>query len=205
MSLEKLIGQLSQTAYKPKTDEEIDREAKSRTQSQYAQKRLSAVEAFENQDAALLREMKTIGADFERERAQAQADHRQTYALSERHALSRGMQRSSYQNATLANISLAGDAAQKEIGRRETEAREDVQSQRTQLSAQLDRQLSQLGEDERADTQAYADTLSQRDYDRRQDANAMAMKLYEYRHQLEQEALEQKRWLQEFRAKYSGS
>ncbi len=205
MSLEQLISQLSQSAYQPKSAEDIEQEARRRTESQYQQKRLSATQAWEQQDAALSRELGTIGQSFERECAQASAENRQTYAQSDRHALSRGMQRSSYQNATLANIALAGEQAQQDISRRETEAKDGIEKQRTQLSNQLSQQLKQLDLDEETDRLAYADQLYQREYDRQKDANQTAMKLYEYRHQLEQEALEQQRWLAEFNAKYSSS
>lgn len=208
-SLEKLISQLSgQTPYQAMAQEEIDRLSAARFGSLYAQKRLGAQQSYEAQDAALLRQWDGLAAAFDSERTSAAAQTRQMYAQANRQALSRGMQRSSYNNAHLVNIDLAGAEAIRGIDRRQTAAQDELSSQRTLLSAQLADQLRRYDADEQTDILAYADTLADREYTRSTQSqntqNEIAMKLYEYRHQLEQEAAEQARWLAEFNAKYGG-
>jgi len=167
---------------------------------------MSAQHSYETEDAALGRQLAGLQESYDRERAQSEAQTRQTYAQAGRHALSRGMQRSSYTGATLANIDLAGDRALEEIGRAQTAQENDISEQRTQLSRQLADQLSQYDADQLRDQLAYQDELEAREYDRMTQSvnthNELAMKIYEYQHQLEQEAVEQARWQAEFNAKY---
>jgi len=208
--LEELIAKLDQgETYTALSDAEIQLQAQNRYQSVYDQKRLNAKQAYENSDAALARELSGLQASYDRERAQSTANTRQTYAQADRQALSRGMQRSSYNGATLANINLAGDRALEAIGDRQTAHEKDIAEKRTQLSSQLSGQLSQYDADQLNDQLAYQDELKAREYDRmvasRQNSNEIAMKIYEYQHQLEKEAEERKRWKAEFEAKYSNT
>lgn len=208
-TLEQMIGKLTGTQlYQALSQEEIEKQASRRYQSVYDQKRLSAQQAYETGDAALLRELSGLQLSYDRERGQSEAQTRLTRSAADRQALSRGMQRSSYTGATLANIDLAGEAALREIGRRQTEDETDVQEKRTQLAQQLSQQIKQYDADQQSDMLAYADELTAREYDRVIDSqntvNNLAMKIYEYQHQLEIEAVEQARWEAEFEAKYGG-
>lgn len=210
-TLEQLIAQLNEVKpYQALTQEEMQTQAQQRYQSLYDQKRLSAQQSYETSDAALERQLEALQASYDRERGASRAENRKTYSDADRHALSRGMQRSSYNEANLANISLAGEEALQEIGRRQTEAEDGIADQRTELSQQLAQTLSQYDADQRNDELAYLDQLEAREYDRATASantrNELAMKIYEYQHQLEQEAAEQARWQAEFKAKYgSGS
>jgi len=205
--LEELIAKLNTTTpYTALSSQQIQQQAASRYQSVYDQKRMSAQHSYETEDAALGRQLAGLQESYDRERAQSEAQTRQTYAQAGRHALSRGMQRSSYTGATLANIDLAGDRALEEISRAQTAQENDISEQRTQLSRQLADQLSQYDADQLRDQLAYQDELEAREYDRMTQSvnthNELAMKIYEYQHQLEQEAVEQARWQAEFNAKY---
>ena len=206
--LEQLISKLNtQTPYEALTDEEIRSQAQQRYQGVYDQKRLSAQQQYESADAALARELAGLQESYDRQRSQSEASTRQTYAQADRHALSRGMQRSSYNNDTLANIDLAGDAALREIDRAQTAEETGIGEKRTELSRQLGQTISQYDASQLSDQLAYQDELSAREYDRatasRNTQNEMAMKIYEYQHQLEQEAEERRRSKAEFEAKYS--
>jgi len=206
-TLEKLIAQLQgNESYKPLTQEEIQKQAAQRYQSVYDQKRLSAQQTYESEDAALARELSGLQKSYDEQRASSAAQTKLTYSQADRHALSRGMQRSSYTEGTLANIGLAGDAAQREIDQVQTEHEAQIGEKRTLLNNQLSQTLRQLSADQQSDEQAYADELSAREYDRRVNsqnaANQLAMQLYEYQHQLEVEAAEQARWQAEFNARY---
>ena len=206
--LQELIAKLGETKeYVALSDAEIQKQAQQRYQSMYDQKRLGAQQAYESSDAALARELSGLQASYDRERENSRASTRQTYAQADRQALSRGMQRSSYNGATLSNINLAGDRALEAIGEQQTAHEKDIAEKRTQLTTQLSGQLSQYDIDQLNDQLAYQDELKAREYDRatasRNERNELLMKIYEYQHQLEKEAEERKRWKAEFEAKYA--
>jgi len=207
-SLEELLSDLDRGGYTALTQEQMQEQAARRYQSVYAQRRQSARQSYEASDAALARQMAGLQASYDQERRQSRAQTQKTYSEAGRQSLSRGMQRSSFGGATLANINLAGDRALEEIGARQTADENGIAEQRTLLSRQLAQQLSQLDTDQRSDELAYIDELTAREYERaqasRREHNEMAMQLYEYRHQLEQEAREQARWEAEFNARYGG-
>lgn len=206
-TLEKLIASLQGgETYQPLSEQEIRKQAQQRYQSVYDQKRLSAQQAYEQEDAALARELAGLSKTYDEQRGAAAAQTQLTRSQADRHALSRGMQRSSYNEGTLANISLAGDAALNRIRQEQTDSEAEIGEKRTQLGMQLSQTLRQLDADRQHDELAYADQLEAREYDRavtsRNAASQLAMQLYEYQHQLEAEAAEQARWQAEFNARY---
>ncbi len=206
-TLENLIAQLeSEKPYKALSEDDIRKQAQNRYQSEYGQKRLEAQQSFETSDAALARELSGLQASYDSRRASAQKQTNDAYSQADRHSLSRGMQRSSYNEANLTNVLLAGQAEQHAIDREQTQKEADVAEKRTQLSTQLAQTLRQLDSDRQSDEQAYIDELTEREYQREQDSranrDALTMQLYEYRRQLEKDAQEQSRWVAEFNAKY---
>ena len=208
-TLEALMDKLNNYQhYQAMTPEEIHKAAQNRYQAVYDQKRLSAQQAYETSDAALARELSALQDTYSRERERSAAENEAIYRQADRHALSRGMQRSSYNSANLANINLAGEAALLDIGRQQAEAEADVAEQRTLLSTQLAGQLAGYDAQQQSDMLGYMDELEAREYDRTVDSintyHELAMKLYEYQHELEREAAEQARWQAEFNAKYGG-
>ena len=208
-SLEQLMNQLhAYQPYEAMTQEEMNEAAENRYRALYDQKRLSAQQAYEQSDAARERELASLQDTYSRERGRSASQTEAIYRQAGRQALSRGMQRSSYHNANLTNIHLAGEAAQQEISREQAEAESDVNEQRSLLSRQLAAQIAGYDAQQRTDVLGYLDELAAREYDRTvQSQNThtqLAMKLYEYQHQLEVEAAEQARWQAEFNAKYGG-
>ena len=208
-TLESLISQMeSQQPYKPLTDAQIRDQAAQRYQSVYDQKRLSAKQAYENEDAALARELSGLQESYDAQRASSVARTRDTYSQADRHALSRGMQRSSFNESTLAGIDLAGDYALQEIDQAQADHEKQIGEKRTELSRQLSQTIKQLDMDQRSDELAYADELAAREYDRSMNSQKayrdLTMQLYEYQHELDREAAEQARWQAEFNAKYGG-
>jgi len=209
-TLETLISELSQhKPYQPLSQEQIDQQAQQRYQSVYDQKRLDAQQSYENSDAALARELSGLQKQYDAQRVNAAAQTRSAYSQADRHALSRGMQRSSYNESNLTGIRLAGDAAQREIDREQTDQEQQIGQKRTQLSSQLSQTIRQLNENQKNDELDYADELTAREYDRAVQSGGalrdLAMQLYVYQHQLEQEAAEQARWQAEFNARYGQS
>lgn len=206
--LEELIAKLENNQpYTALTEAQIMEQANRRYQSVYDQKRLSAQQSYESDDAALVRELAGLQGSYDRERAQSRADTQSAYSQAERHSLSRGMQRSSYNSATLSGIRIAGNEALREIDRQQTEQESEIGEKRTLLSRQLSSLLSQYDADQQSDVLAYADELTAREHERtvasQATRNELAMKIYEYQHELEKEAAEQSRWEAEFKAKYA--
>ena len=206
-TLEGLMNQLANyQPYQAMTQEEMNEAAENRYRALYDQKRLSAQHAYEQSDAALARELTSLQDTYSRERDRSAAETENIYRQAGRQALSRGMQRSSYHNANLVNIHLAGEAAQQKLGREQMQAEGDVNEQRTLLSRQLAAQIAEYDAQQRSDVLGYLDELEAREYDRTVQSHntytELAMKLYEYQHQLEVEAAEQARWQAEFNAKY---
>lgn len=209
-TLETLISRLyASPVYQRMSAQEIEAEAQRRYQAAYDQKRLSAQRAYETSDAALARQIAGLAESYNQQRARSAADTRQAYAQADRQALSRGMQRSSYNNAALANIALSGQSEQRGIDAAHTAQENSLASQRTLLSRQLAEQLAQYDASQKADERAYADQLEAREYERWKESgqrySEMAMQLYEYQRELEKAALEQARWQAEFNAKYASA
>lgn len=206
-TLETLISKLEGAQpYTPLTQEEIRRQAAQRYQSVYDQKRLNAQQTYETEDAALARELSGLQAGYDQQRQSAKAQNQLAYSQADRHALSRGMQRSSFNEGTLAGISLAGESAQRAIDREQHKGEAELGEKRTLLSSQLGRTLQQLNESQKSDELSYADELTAREYERATQTqnvyNQLAMQIYEYQHQLEREAVEQARWQATFNARY---
>lgn len=206
-TLEELIAKLNAyTPYQAMTQQEMEAAAQRRYQAVYDQKRLSAQQAWESSDQALSRELSALQLSYDRQRASAKAHNEQTYREADRRALSRGMQRSSYNSANLSGIRLAGGEALAAIDREQTQDEDELAQKRTLLSTQLAQELSGYDVQQRSEEMSYLDELQAREYERtvqsQQTASELAMKIYEYQHQLEVEAAEQARWQAEFNAKY---
>lgn len=210
-SLEDLITKLNQSnqnAYTPLTQEQMQQEAANRYASVYGQKRLTARQQYDQNDQALAQQLAGLQSTYDKQREQSAKKYRETLADADRHMLSRGMQRSSYNNATLANIGLEGDKAQQAINDAQAQQEGNIGEQRKQLSQQLAAQLAQYDEAQQQDILAYVDQLEAREYERAQaDRNArnqLAMNIYEYQHQAEREGVQDNQWQAEFNAKYGG-
>ena len=210
-SLEELIAKLTQTSsnsYTPLTQEEMQKQAEDRYASVYGQKRLTAQQQYDSNDQALAQQLAGLQATYDKQREQSAENYRKSRAEADRHMLSRGMQRSSYNNATLSNIDLAGDKAQQAINDTQAQQEGNIGEQRRQLSQQLAAQLAQYDEAQQQDILAYVDQLEAREYDRstadRNTQNQLAMAIYEYQHQAEREGVEDSQWQAEFNARYGG-
>lgn len=205
-TLEELIAKINTEPYRPMTREEMEAAANRRYQAVYDQKRQSAQDVWEASDQALVRELSALADSYASRRAQSEAQTESAYRQADRQALGRGMQRSSYHEATLSNIDLAGNAALEALGREQASQEADVEEERSLLSRQLSQQLAGFNAQQQSDTLGYLDELEAREYDRAvqstRTSNELAMKIYEYQHELEKEAAEQARWQAEFNAKY---
>ena len=184
MTLKQLEEQLKMDTYTPKTDEQIQAEAENRFKTQYDQQRTAAQQAYDTSALALDQQRAGLETSYAKQAEQAAQATRQNYAAADRQSLTRGMQRSSYNNATLANINNAGAKTQNEIQQALTTAQGNVDQQKTLLTQQLAQTLAGYETGLANDVAAYLDTLKQQEYERKlasdQYRNELLMALYEY-------------------------
>lgn len=183
-TVDELRQELAMNEYTPRTDEQLQSAAEAKFGSVYGQQRLSAQQAYDTADLALSNQLNSLNLSYNKQREQAQEATRRSVSSMDRYSLQRGMQRSSYNAATLANIMKEGNDNLTDIGLQEAAARNNIESQRTQLAQQLGQQLAQYDTDYVKDLQAYIEEMRQQDYERQnaqdQYLNQLRMALYEY-------------------------
>ena len=184
VSFADLQKQLTQAAYTPLTDEQMQQQAQNRFASTYDQQRIGAQQAFDQTALALQQQRDQLAVNYGSQYSAAEKATRQSLSNADRYSIQRGMQRSSYNNATLANIGLEGNKTQNAILQGLTTAQGDVDEQSTLLQQQLAQQLSAFGTQQQSDIQAYIDQLRQQEYERttaaKQYADELQMRMYEY-------------------------
>lgn len=205
MTLEELIAKMnaqSSSAYTPLTADQIQQQAQTRYEGTYGQKKLSAQQAYETSDQALAQQLAGLQATYDKQREQSRENYAQAASQADRQALGRGMQRSSYNNATVSNINLKGAKAQQEIADTQAAQTANLNEQRALLAKQLAAQQAQYDSAMRSDMLAYQDELEAREYERMQAdsqyRDQLALQLYEYQYKQDQDALSQQNWLAQF-------
>lgn len=184
MTLDELRQQLTMDTYTPKTDEQMREEANQQYASVYGQKKLAAQQTFDQTDLALSNQLASLDQSYAKQREAAAKATRASQSSLDRYSLQRGMQRSSFNAASQANILAEGEKTLADINQSETAARQNIESQRAQLASQLAAQLGQYDVDYANDVQAYFNQLRQQDEASRVEAdkyrNQLLMALYEY-------------------------
>jgi hypothetical protein len=158
-TLDSLISDLKKNTYTPKTEEELKASAESRYQSDYDQKRLEAQQAADVSQLTLDRQLAGMGTMYGKQKEASAKQYADAYSQVNRQATSRGMQRSSFNNATMGNIAVAGNKAQQEIADQEALNRAGFEDQKSLLARQLSDQIKQYSASQAADTLAYLDEL----------------------------------------------
>lgn len=209
-TLEDLIASLSnQQSYTPLTSDQIKQTATNRYQSLYDQKRLDAEQQYKTNDTALAQQLAGLQQSYDKQRKSTDEEYQKAASQTDRYSLNRGMQRSSYNNATIANIGIKGAEAQDDINTAQRTAEGNIAEQRALLAQQLAQQKSQLNASQANDIMAYMDELEAREYERTQNdtnlRNQLAMQLYQYQFQKDQAAQEQENWQKQFDATYKKS
>ena len=211
MTLEELTALLqsySGNTYTPMTAEQMQEEAYNHVSSAYNQKRQSAKSAYEASDQALAQQLAGLDATYNKQREQSAKNTAQNYAAADRQAAGRGMQRSSFNNSTLANINLKGAEAQQAINDTQAAQEKNIGDQRTQLAKALAEQMATYDAAQQTDIQAYLDELEAREYERAQNALAMQIQLaqqnWQNAFQQQQANQSQSNWQAEFNAMYGG-
>ena len=206
--LNQLAALLTQSGYTARSREELEREAAAQKQSEYDQKRLSTRQQYEREALALAKELAGIASDYEEERTKSASAYAGGYQQLSRDALKRGMQRSSYNEQTLALLLNEAARAQGAISARQSAAEQEVRGRQTLAENQLGEQLRRYDEQQQADTLAALNTLLRQEQEKQSAAlewrAGQLQQLYQNQVQQEQNAQKQSNWLQEFNAKYGG-
>ena len=186
-TIEELQQKLNANTYTPKTDEQIQAEAQNQYKGVYEQNRLNAQQNYDTTAQALKNQLATLGTAYERQAKQAQENTALSISAADRRSLGRGMQRSSYNAATLANLQALGDETLAGIEADRTAAEAAIAAQQTLAAQQLQQQLAQLDSSYASDVQAAIDALRNQDYERQTEAdkyaNALFMQMFELQEQ----------------------
>ena len=202
-TLQTLIEMQKGYDYTRKTDEEIRAQATSEYQSYYDQLRLAARQRQSSQDLALAQQRAGLQSTYDRQREASARQYAQAYSQSDRQMLSRGMQRSSYNAQTLANIQRYGAEAQQDLWSEQGAAEMNIDQQRQQLASQLAEQLMQYDANQLIDIQKRMYQLEDQDYQRWADAQAskssLTQQIYQAQYQQERDAVEDEQWERQFK------
>lgn len=120
-----------------RTEEELREAAARAVGSLYNQKELSAKQQYEQTSGSLKSQLDSLGATYSRQREDAQKNTRLAASTADQRALSRGMGRSSYNEATVGNIQNEGNKLVDYINTAQTNASNDVNSRIALASQQL--------------------------------------------------------------------
>lgn len=197
-----LLKQMQVKDYTPLTPDQMKAQAENQYKSYYDQLRLASKQATDRQNLALENQKAGLQQTYDKQRKDSAEQFRQAYSQADRQSLSRGMQRSSYNNQTLSNIDLKAAEAQQDIYNAQTAEENKISSQQTQLAAQLADQLLQYDASEAADVLKRMDELEAREYDRQTTAennrNTLTMQIYSILNDQLQKQVQYEQWLAEF-------
>lgn len=182
-SVDELAESLSASQFTPKTDAELRSQAETMYKNQRDQAILSAQQSHDSSVAALNSQLAALDTSYARQAEQQKQATAASRANADRQSLSRGMQRSSYNNATLANIDLAGEKALAQIAQNQTNDVNSVNSQIAQLQQQLQQNISSANSSFENSVLAKLAELQADQYSKQQTAQAtnndILMQLYQ--------------------------
>lgn len=181
-SIEELAAALEKFNYTPRTEAERRAQSENLYRTQLNQALRNAQQTYEESDTALANQLIGLDTGYNRQRQSQEEAIRSAVSQADRHALSRGMQRSTYNNATLANLQNKGNEALARIEENRANDRADVEAQRAQLSRNLARAREGANADFQNQVLAEMQRMADEDYQRRltadQNNNSTQLQLY---------------------------
>ena len=196
-----LARQYDNAQYSVRTNEERQAQAQLEYDTYYSQMRRAAQQQQEQNDLRLQQQRDALQSAYDRNRDQAAQQYAQAYSQADRALLARGMGRSSYGLQTLSNVALQGAQANADIWRQQTEAENQIEDQRTQLSQQLQQTLAGYEAEQAKDVLKRMNELEETDYDRNVKAaerqTNIAQQLYTNLYQQQRDTEADAQWLQE--------
>ena len=163
-------------AYTPKTAAEIQAQATAEYQSYYNQLILAARQQAQQQDQLYQQQKSGLAKTYDAQRDSSKKEYTSAYSQSGRESLSRGMQRSTFNNQTLSNINTKASEAQQTIADAQAAAESNIEADRSTLSSQLSAQIMQYNASQAADIQKRIAEINTEEYQKSQDeiANQLA-------------------------------
>ena len=181
-SIEELAAALEKFNYTPRTEAERRAQSENLYRTQLNQALRNAQQTYEESDLALANQLIGLDTGYDRQRQSQEEAIRSAISQADRRALSRGMQRSTYNNATLANLQNKGNEALARIEENRANDRADVEAQRAQLSRNLARAREGANADFQNQVLAEMQRMADEDYQRRltadQNNNNTQLQLY---------------------------
>ena len=181
-SIEELAAALEKFNYTPRTEAERRAQSENLYRTQLEQALRNAQQTYEESDLALANQLIGLDTGYDRQRQSQEEAIRSAISQADRHALSRGMQRSTYNNATLANLQNKGNEALARIEENRANDRAGVEAQRAQLSRNLARAREGANADFQNQVLAEMQRMADEDYQRRltadQNNNSTQLQLY---------------------------
>ena len=165
-SIEELAAALTKLNYTPRTEQQRREQSENLYRNQLNQALLSAQQQYDTSDLALQNQLSGLERSTQRQIESQQRNTRQAISQADRRALSRGMQRSSYNNDTLANLQLKGDEAVANIEQARTDTENSVAAQRALLAQQLAQNLTAAQSQYEGNVIASMQQMEDQDYQR---------------------------------------
>lgn len=181
-SLDELAELLRNNTYTPQTDAQRRQQAESLYKNNFDAAKLAAQQSYDNSVLALNNQLNDLQTGYDRQAENQRLQTARSIANADRQALSRGMQRSSYNNATLSNIDIAGNKALAQIEQNRTNDLSDIDAQKALLANQLQQNLNNAQSSYETNVLNRVAELQDQDYQRRQawqdTQNELLLKLY---------------------------
>ena len=136
-SIEELAAALTKLSYTPRTEQQRREQSENLYRNQLSQALLSAQQQYDTSDLALQQRLTGLEAATQRQIEAQRQNTANAISSADRRALSRGMQRSTYNNSVLANLQRKGNEAEAQIQQNRTDQEDAVAAQRALLAQQL--------------------------------------------------------------------
>lgn len=178
-----LQNALAQYSYAGKTQAEKRAAAELLYKNQLDSAELSAQQSYDKNSLALQNQLNDLKTNYEANIENQKAATVRAKSAADRQALSRGMQRSSYNNATLANLDASGNKALATLDRNYADNTQDISANQTALQNTLSQNLSAAKFAYENNVLAKMNELEQQDYERQtaaqQNQNSLLLQLYQ--------------------------
>lgn len=184
--LDTLAAALRDSSYTPRTDDELRQQAQALYQNQYDAARLTAQQNYDTTAAALQNQLDQLDTSYARQTEAQQEANRQSLSNQDRYSLGRGMQRSSYNNATIGNLQVAGDKALNQIQQNRTAQESSIASQQALAKQQLQQNLAAADTQYQNNVIARILEMQDQDWQRQQQMDAQRNQLQMQLYQLQQ-------------------
>ena len=181
-TIDQLLAALDSPSYKGRSEDEVRSIAENLFRNQRDSATLQAQQSYNENAAALDAQRAGINTNYDRQLREQQQALDRSVAAQDRSQIGRGMQRSSYNAATLANMRTKGNEALADIEQNRTNALGSLDSQKTQLQRQLQQNLGAAESAYQSSVASKMQELMDQDYTRRQQAigdnNSLMIQLY---------------------------